>query len=792
MTILHHHHFSQPLATSLTGKLATVTSIAESITTNIPVLVRRATCGPKDNSPECEKPVHDNSLAIGLGVAIPLFFVIVSLTILHFRHIKKLKKEEEASKDIDIDNEYYDPMELKGIQHQSSSYTSNNPGEKTVVNSSTTSLNPNNLMVLDNPFNQFQYNLPALSSSQKSLNNYNPYDKSAYPPSGTIYEHPKYPPSVYTRSSSPVSDVTTFHYNNSSFSQSQRDFHQTNSNMNKGPPKFQNSDMNLSNTSKVSSTLSIVSSHTPTVESFDAQSLGLTTKMEHASIRTISSSGSEDDEEFENFERKTPKRIITDDYELHNDRNIQKLDQSNKDFEPVSDVNTNSLNHDTSSKTITSGINFKTNGISSDIIQSETGSQFSSTNDGQDNDNTATELTERFASENSKQEQSLKEFSKKIKTVDTANQELATTPKIMKQHAENLPEKVEQPDVEPKQTYQKHTINSFQDEHDENVSSRNEIGIATEPVGVHERKPMPEFLAQKNANKTLPREEQQTQSAQYQTEPYSSFSQDSVSRENNEHFHQSDEQQTNTQEYVTSNYTLNSSSPNITNNSYNNYHSQLKPKPIRKTSNHPLQNVQSVESIHAELQSELQYSPTIRNTGNGSYFENNSHSNASSFYSGAPASMFSVSSPRVNSPKNNKPVQPLPELKALPTPHKLDDLGSTIEFVSQKRNPSNSKPSSPSLPAYNPVTSSLSSVSFEERSELPSPSQLRQSVVMFTSNDFSVPKKFGNQSRSRSSSLRSEDGNFHAARQRPPSELVPDVESQMKKLRPQMNMSMRG
>ena len=100
-------------------------------------------------------------------------------------------------------------------------------------------------------------------------------------------------------------------------------------------------------------------------------------------------------------------------------------------------------------------------------------------------------------------------------------------------------------------------------------------------------------------------------------------------------------------------------------------------------------------------------------------------------------------------------------------------------------------PLSPSFPAYNPITSPISTVSFDQKSELPSPSQLRQSVAMFTSNDYAVPKKFANESRSRSNSLRPENGNFQPSRQRPPSELVPDVESQIEKLRPQMNMSMR-
>ena len=61
-------------------------------------------------------PVRDNSLVIGLAVAIPVFFVIVALTFLHLRHVKKLKREEEANKDIDVDNDEFDPTEIKNLK----------------------------------------------------------------------------------------------------------------------------------------------------------------------------------------------------------------------------------------------------------------------------------------------------------------------------------------------------------------------------------------------------------------------------------------------------------------------------------------------------------------------------------------------------------------------------------------------------------------------------------------------------------------------------------------------------
>lgn len=66
------------------------------------------TCGPKDNSGPCEKYYGadngpTNTLAIVLGVIIPLVLALVVLIFLHRRHVKKLRKEdaEERQKALD-------------------------------------------------------------------------------------------------------------------------------------------------------------------------------------------------------------------------------------------------------------------------------------------------------------------------------------------------------------------------------------------------------------------------------------------------------------------------------------------------------------------------------------------------------------------------------------------------------------------------------------------------------------------------------------------------------------------
>jgi hypothetical protein len=829
MTILHHH--DHPLRTptnSFVAEHAASTSIAESITTSIPALVRRASCGPKDNSPECEMPVRDNSLAIGLGVAIPLFFVIVSLTWLHFRHIKKLKREEEATKDIDVDNDEFDPTEIKNIQHKSSAYTLNSSGEKgSSVNYSTTSFNPDSPVVPNNPFNQFHYNIPALNSSQKSLNNYDPYDLSAYPPSGTIYETPRLPPSVYTRSSS-LSEVTSshtafdpnLHNPYGGFSQSQQSFNLESSNLNQSLPKSYSSAMSFSNSSRVSLALSVVSSHTPTVHSFDAQPRGVIAQLDHSkntSISTISSGESENYKDSEKFEKRN-NDLTTSRKEDDDTRRIrieQTLNQNTQITETDPDSRFDSTRRAVDNSSDINGNNLRVDVVNSDMRQSETASQFSFVNNIEEEENFIAKPTQHFTFDTLKKEKNSKLSDESLGTPVTATNGLAISG-TMEQHAGISTRNADRTDTELNDAYQKHMVNSLQVKPDDTLSSAVQITVAIEQTVVSQDESEPtrgSFRQESNLNpqRAEPIAQQASSpSDECQSIHYSQYSQNFNSNNNGKSFSQQANYQEYNENYATNNYTLisnknNNSSSTASSIAYqnNNYYPQSVPRPIRQTSNHPLQNVQSVESIHAELQNELQYSPSLRQPVNGTYDDYPPNSSTTSHYSDTPVASPSVSTfsltpgmssghnSRVSSPKIPKNLQQLPQFEALPTPHKLDDSKSTIEYASQRRKTSSSQPSSPSFPAYNPVTSPISTASFDEKSELPSPSQLRQSVVMFMSNDYAVPKKFGNGSRSRSNSLRSENGNFQPSRQRPPSELVPDIKSQMEKLRPQMNMSMR-
>lgn len=821
MTILHHH--DHPLRTptnSFVAKVAASTSITESITSSIPALIRRASCGPKDNSPECEMPVRDNSLVIGLAVAIPVFFVIVALTFLHLRHVKKLKREEEANKDIDVDNDEFDPTEIKNLQYKPSSHTLNSSGEKgSNINYSTTTLSPDSPVVPNNPFNQFQYNIPVLSSSQKSLNNYNPYDLSAYPPSGTIYETPRLPPSAYTRSSSPMSEVTTFHTTLGTnlhnpyggVSQSQQSLNLTSSNLKQSLPKPHNSAMSVSNSSLA---LSTVSSHTSTVQSFDALPRDTTAQlghMKHASITTISTGETEDYEDSEKFEKKntdmmTSRKKDNGTFRIRTEPiSHQEIEITKTDLDTRDDF----ARHTVDNKNNIDKNNLRVDVVNSDMRQSKAGSQYSFVHNANEESDFIASPTQQVTFDNSKNEQNSKSSDKSLDTVATANN-VPVIPGTMEHNVDVLTRNADNAEVVSKDTHQKQMVNSLQVKTDDTLSSSVYMDVAIEQAvfSQNEFEPTRGSSRQESSHSLQcaePIAQKSSSLDKYGSINDSQYPQDSNNSSNGQSYFQQADYQDYSENETTNNYTLTSNNKNGVNSSTSNianpnssYRPRSAPKPIKQTSNHPLQNVQSVESIHTELQNELQYSPTLRQPVNAPYHDNRPHSSATSHYIDTPMAsprasprMSRENSTRVTSPKTPKNFQPLPQLKTLPTPHNLNDSGSTIEYASQSRNRSSSNPLSPSFPAYNPITSPISTVSFDQKSELPSPSQLRQSVAMFTSNDYAVPKKFANESRSRSNSLRPENGNFQPSRQRPPSELVPDVKSQMEKLRPQMNMSMR-
>lgn len=222
-----------------------------------------ASCtGKSADSAECETPVQTNYLAIGLGVAIPLGAALIAIIYLHFRNVKMVKKEEEADKDIDLDNDQDDfaPQVIPIPPHQRQLGMS----EKNI---STTSISTADTRELQHDPFQVPYQIPQLASSQTSLNNYDPYDLSAYPPTGPMYQSPKYPGSVITRSSSPgsiisnpYSDSHQVYYTGQNPSQQALNPSSTSLN---GPPRALHIDTTTVPPRSVARVNSVISSRTP-------------------------------------------------------------------------------------------------------------------------------------------------------------------------------------------------------------------------------------------------------------------------------------------------------------------------------------------------------------------------------------------------------------------------------------------------------------------------------------------------------------------------------------------------
>ncbi|KAI9812552.1 MAG: hypothetical protein M1826_002802 [Phylliscum demangeonii] len=64
------------------------------------------TCGPKDTTGLCQRPTdasNTSTIAIALGVAIPVFIAAVIFLVLHRRHVKKLRKEDANDKHQELD-----------------------------------------------------------------------------------------------------------------------------------------------------------------------------------------------------------------------------------------------------------------------------------------------------------------------------------------------------------------------------------------------------------------------------------------------------------------------------------------------------------------------------------------------------------------------------------------------------------------------------------------------------------------------------------------------------------------
>ncbi|CAN6641931.1 hypothetical protein TRVA0_019S00364 [Trichomonascus vanleenenianus] len=74
-----------------------------------------ASCAPGDDTGRCEKPTGTQALPIGLGVGIPLLLAFIGLAIVHFRHVRKVKREE-ANDTLDIDMDDYDPENIEDLK----------------------------------------------------------------------------------------------------------------------------------------------------------------------------------------------------------------------------------------------------------------------------------------------------------------------------------------------------------------------------------------------------------------------------------------------------------------------------------------------------------------------------------------------------------------------------------------------------------------------------------------------------------------------------------------------------
>lgn len=146
---------------------------------------------------------------MGLGVGIPAALALIALLYFHFRHVKKMKKEEENGPDIDIDNDEFDPAEMANIRQKASAYTLNSNGEKVPAKKGAEpTIMEMTTRTMDDPFHPMPYKIPELSSSQRSLNNFDPHDLGAYPPSGPIYDSSRYASPHTSRPASPASAVS--------------------------------------------------------------------------------------------------------------------------------------------------------------------------------------------------------------------------------------------------------------------------------------------------------------------------------------------------------------------------------------------------------------------------------------------------------------------------------------------------------------------------------------------------------------------------------------------------------
>lgn len=713
----HHSHTASLARSSLSSsQLSDIASSTVSSLSSKTWLVRRATgsCGPNDNSAECETPVHTNVIAIVLGIVIPLVGAIVVLTFLHFRHVKKLKKENEDSKDIDVDNDDFDPREFAGMAAKSNGYPPqfNSPGlhSTTSFDSEVSSFQKPSNTNGQNPF-QTPYQLPQLSSSQRSLNNYDVFDKTAYPPSGAIYDSPKYPSSLHTHSrpSSPGSIVSNPY----------SDSHQIPYGLNPSQQALNPSSTSLAsptvssraplsslprldttapprNISRVSSRISVVSSRTPVVETVSKDLSPLPTSAvvgnyEYGSVST--SNTLNDSESGTSIMRQDTETTIpdSDDDETRHKRIEQKIDTeiraietglpNNKDLEvPSTTTGSGGLNRAMTKRT-----------ADFERVKSVYNEYFSPDTEAGHNKPQNFEIS---------QEEKI-----------SSNQDRA----VNQQHTQYGTA------YDSAKSYQQH---GHYDQNNSNSGTNND--------NIDRLAASSDSYDQFNSN-----------NATDNTHNYSSDYSDKNSQQNQYSIHG-----TNNDNYSDASYPVN-----------NNYHSP----------DYNSQDVAQHEDFNHGYRSHHYSSDSpVSSSSPHTYTEDHSDPQMA---------------PQVSiSQQSFRSIQQLPQLSALPTPHKIEETDSSIMFAPQRRN---NGPIPSNIAVYNP----LDNLSSLEDKTLASPSQMRQSVAMISPGGFLPPKKYTPTAMDSDevSSLRSFPTRTTRG-QRPSSELVPDAKTQLEKLKPSMNM----
>lgn len=165
-------------------------------------------CAPNDSSPRCELPAKSNSgIAIGLGIAIPVFVAFVMFVVLSIRHRRLVKKEDEEARAIEDNDDGFTKIPLKRSEatlngnayNNSRNFGSNDPRtprEKDQFDGYPQPPPPalgskaSMTTLAENPFETpgSLYQLPELNPSQASLSTYDPFEKSRYPNSEDVQE----------------------------------------------------------------------------------------------------------------------------------------------------------------------------------------------------------------------------------------------------------------------------------------------------------------------------------------------------------------------------------------------------------------------------------------------------------------------------------------------------------------------------------------------------------------------------------------------------------------------------